>query len=43
MSTLGFTEAVDFLAAIGTENGQDRLQHAVIVYSMEMWRHLALK
>jgi len=41
MRTSGLSDGVDFLAALSSEKDQEKLQDAIIVYSMEAWQDLA--
>ncbi len=43
MRTNGLTDAIDFLAALGSQEGMDRLQNGLIIYSTGAWRQLAAR
>jgi hypothetical protein len=42
MKTYGLTDGIDFLAALGSASDEDEeLQNALIVHTIEAWRHLS--
>ncbi len=41
LSTHGLTEGLDFLAALGASDNNEKLENGVIIYTSEAWRHIA--
>lgn len=41
LKTHGLTDGLDFLAALGESEGDEKLQSGLVVYTNDAWRHLA--